>query len=176
VSRPTVGAHAPNAETHPKPRESLVVYFLLGVFLGVVFIKSEVSSWFRIQEMFRFQAFHMYGVIGSAVAVGSLSVFLLKRMHAHTVRGEPIDFSGGEPDVVGSEHVLGGTIFGLGWGLVGACPGPVYALIGAGYGVMLVALLAAMTGAWVYGLLRPRLPHGPMGSGPDSEMELAGWR
>jgi uncharacterized membrane protein YedE/YeeE len=126
--------------------------------------------------MFRFQSFHMFGVIGSAVAVGSLSVFLLKRTHARTVRGEPIDFTGGEPDVVGSEHLFGGTIFGLGWGIVGACPGPVYALIGAGYSVMLVALLAAMTGAWVYGLLKPRLPHGPMGAGRDSEMELAGWR
>jgi uncharacterized membrane protein YedE/YeeE len=176
LSAQGAGPQAGGTDAQAPPRESLGVYFLLGVFLGVLFIKSEVSSWFRIQEMFRFQSFHMYGVIGSAVAVGSLSVFLMKRAGARTVRGEAIDFSGGEPDVVGAEHVFGGTTFGLGWGLVGACPGPLYALIGAGYGVMVVGLLAAMTGAWTYGLLRPRLPHGPMGSGPDSEMELAGWR
>jgi hypothetical protein len=157
-------------------RESLLVYFALGVFLGVLFIKSEVASWYRIQEMFRFQSVHMYGVIGSAVGVGSLSVFLMKRLHARTARHQPIDFSGGEPDILGSEHVIGGTIFGLGWGLVGACPGPLYALIGAGYSVLLVGLLAATSGAWVYGLLRPRLPHGPIGASPDHDVELAAWR
>jgi uncharacterized protein len=144
-----------------RPRESLIVYFLLGIFLGVVFIKSEVVSWFRIQEMFRFQSFHMYGVIGSAVVVGAASVYLMKRFGARTMKGEVIDFMDGEPDVPGKEHMLGGTVFGLGWGLIGACPGPIYALIGAGYTVMLLGLLSAVMGAWVYGLLRPRLPHGP---------------
>ena len=144
------------------PRESLPVYLLLGLFLGVLFIKSEVASWFRIQEMFRFQALHMYGVIGSAVAVGAGSVFLMKRFRTRTVRGETIDFTCGEPNLFGKEHVLGGTVFGLGWGLVGACPGPIYALIGAGYTIMLLGLLSALAGAWIYGLLKPRLPHGPL--------------
>ena len=126
--------------------------------------------------MFRFQAFHMFGVIGSAVAVGSLSVFLMKRTHARSRSGDPINFLIDGTDRVGAEHVLGGTIFGVGWGLVGACPGPLYALIGAGYSVMLVALLAAMSGAWAYGLLRSRLPHGPRGSGSDPGLELAIWR
>jgi uncharacterized membrane protein YedE/YeeE len=143
-------------------RESPIVYLLLGVFLGVLFIKSEVASWYRIQEMFRFQAFHMYGIIGSAIAVGATSVFLMKRLGTKGARGEAIDFVCGETEAAGKEHVLGGTLFGLGWGLVGACPGPIYALIGAGYSVMLVALLSALTGTWVYGLLRPRLPHGPL--------------
>ena len=145
-----------------KSRESLIVYFLLGLFLGIIFIKSEVASWYRIQEMFRFQAFHMYGVIGSAVAVGAASVTLLKRAGTRTMRGETIDFSDGEMDRSGKEHVLGGTVFGLGWGLLGACPGPIYALVGAGHGVMVVGLLAAIAGAWTYGFLKTRLPHGPL--------------
>ncbi len=141
---------------------SLLVYGLLGCILGVLFIKSEVASWFRIQEMFRFQSFHMYGVIGTAVAVGSISVLVMRRLQVPARDGEPIDFTGCEPDGVGKEHILGGIGFGLGWGLLGACPGPIYSLIGAGYSVMIVALLAAASGAWVYGLLRPRLPHGPL--------------
>lgn len=145
-------------------RGSLVVYFLLGLFLGVLFIKSEISSWFRIQEMFRFQAFHMYGVIGSAVAVGAASVLLMRRRRVRASSGEPVDFSGGVPDRPGREHVLGGTAFGLGWGLLGACPGPIYALVGTGATVMVVGLLGAVAGAWTYGLLRPRLPHGPFPS------------
>ena len=158
----------------PRSGESLIVYFLLGLFLGVVFIKSEVASWFRIQEMFRFQSFHMYGIIGSAVAVAALSVFVLKRLDARTVSGQPIDFTDGDADVLGKEHVLGGTVFGLGWGLVGACPGPIYALIGAGYGVMVIGLLSAMAGAWVYGLLRSRLPHGPVRIGEGEELGAEG--
>ena len=165
------GSSAASDET-PR-REHLVVYFLLGVFLGVIFIKSEVASWFRIQEMFRFQAFHMYGVIGSAVGVGALSVFLMKRLGARTVRGEAISWPASEERRFGVEHALGGTVFGLGWGFLGACPGPIYALIGAGLGVMVVALLAAVAGAWAYGLLRPRLPHGrpsfPGGRHPEPQ-------
>jgi uncharacterized protein len=170
------GTAAGGAATESPRGERLGVYFLLGIFLGVVFIKSELASWFRIQEMFRFQSFHMYGIMGSAVAVGALAVFLMKRFGATTVRGEPIDFDDGEPDVLGAEHVLGGTVFGFGWGLVGACPGPMYALIGAGYSVMLVALLGAVTGAWFYGLLRPRLPHGPLRKGGPTGREAPAWR
>ena len=139
--------------------ESLAVYFAVGVFLGVIFLKSEVASWFRIQEMFRFQAIHMYGVIGSAIAVAALSIALMKRLGVRTVRGETIEFpdrAAGRPH---THHVIGGTLFGLGWGLVGACPGPFFALVGSGLPIMLAALLAAVCGAWVYGLLRPSLPH-----------------
>ncbi len=134
-------------------------YLLLGVYLGVVFLKTEAVSWFRIQEMFRFHAFHMYGIIGGAVAVGALGIFLIKRAGARTVTGRPIVFPTPEDTRPGPQHWIGGTIFGLGWGLMGACPGPIYALIGAGVWVMVVGLLAAMAGAWAYGFLRPRLPH-----------------
>lgn len=149
----------PEVERQPQGSERLFVYFLLGTFLGVLFIKSEVASWFRIQEMFRFDAFHMYGVIGCAVGVGALSVHLMKRRGARTVRGEPIAFPSGAEILPRPNHVLGGIAFGLGWGLVGACPGPMFALVGAGIPVLAVGLLAALAGAWTYGLLRPRLPH-----------------
>jgi uncharacterized membrane protein YedE/YeeE len=139
--------------------ESLAVYLALGMFLGAVFIKSEVASWFRIQEMFRFQAFHMYGVIGGAVGTGALGVALLRRLGARTVRGNLIQFPDASERRPGVQHAAGGTIFGLGWGLLGACPGPIYALVGSGLPVMLVALVAAIAGAWVYGLVRPSLPH-----------------
>lgn len=139
-------------------RGLLPVYLLLGLFFGVVLIKSEVVSWFRIQEMFRFQSIHMYGVLGSAVAVASLSVWLIRRLGVTTLRGEPIMIAPKENGhIVGP--LVGGTIFGLGWGLLGACPGPIYALIGSGVTVMVVALVSAVAGAWVYGHLRPKLPH-----------------
>jgi uncharacterized membrane protein YedE/YeeE len=141
-------------------RNPLLVYFLLGAYLGFVFVRSEVASWFRIQEMFRFQAFHMYGIIGTAVLVAMVSVAIMRRTGARSFSGEVITFGdpdGGRPRV---QHVLGGTAFGLGWGLLGACPGPIYALIGTGLSVMTVGLLSALAGAWVYGLLKPRLPHG----------------
>jgi uncharacterized protein len=139
--------------------ESLTVYFLLGVFLGTIFIKSQVASWFRIQEMFRFQSFYMYGVIGSAVLVGAVGVALLKRTGARTARGEAIGFPAASERRPAANHALGGICFGLGWGLLGACPGPIYALLGSGLPVMLVALAGAIAGAWVYGLLKPILPH-----------------
>jgi uncharacterized membrane protein YedE/YeeE len=139
--------------------ESLAVYFALGVFLGILFLKAEVASWFRIQEMFRFQAFHMYGVIGGAVAVGGSGVALLRRAGARTVRGGPILFPDAEERRPGVRHLAGGTCFGVGWGLLGACPGPIYALLGSGLAVMAVALASAVAGAWVYGRVRPNLPH-----------------
>jgi len=141
---------------HP---ESRAAYFAIGVALGVIFIKSEVASWFRIQEMFRFQAVHMYGVIGTAVLVGALGVAMSKRLGGRTARGEAIAFPDAEERKARPRHALGGTVFGLGWGLVGACPGPMYALVGAGSAAIAVALASAIAGAWVYGLLRPRLPH-----------------
>jgi uncharacterized membrane protein YedE/YeeE len=140
-------------------RERLAGYLLVGVAFGVVITKGEVISWFRIQEMFRFQGFHMYGVIGSAVAVAALSVRALRWSGMRAFSGAEIRI---EPKPRGRRSVrywLGGTIFGLGWGLLGACPGPIYALIGAGVTVAVVALAAALAGTWTYARLQPRLPH-----------------
>lgn len=149
-------AQNPVDETH---QDSLIVYVLLGAFLGMIFIKSEVASWFRIQEMFHFHSIHMYGVIGSAVGVGAVCLFLMKRFNVRTIRGEEIQYPGGDEVKPRTQHILGGICFGLGWGFVGACPGPLFALVGSGIPVMLLGLLSAIVGAWVYGLLRPRLPH-----------------
>lgn len=137
---------------------AMLAYAALGTFFGVLFTKGEVISWFRIQEMFRFQAFHMYGIIGSAVGTAALSVQLIKRLGVRTLGGEPIAIP---PKVMGrgTRYWLGGMIFGVGWALTGACPGPLFALIGNGVGVMAVALVSAVAGTWVYGALRPRLPH-----------------
>jgi len=135
-----------------------VIYLAMGTLFGVILVKSEVVSWFRIQEMFRFQAFHMYGVIGSAVAVAGLSIALLRRFEATTLRGESISIDP-KPFGRGVNQIAGGTLFGLGWGLLGACPGPIYALIGAGATPLVVGLLSAMAGAWAYGHLKPFLPH-----------------
>lgn len=133
-------------------------YFAAGLLFGLVLIKAEVVSWFRIQEMFRFQAFHMYGIIGSALVVAGVSLAALRRLGARALDGSPIglppkDMGGGY------RYWLGGTIFGVGWALTGACPGPLFALLGAGVGVIAVTILAALLGTWVYGALRPRLPH-----------------
>jgi uncharacterized membrane protein YedE/YeeE len=135
-----------------------LIYLVMGTLFGVILVKSEVVSWFRIQEMFRFQAFHMYGVIGSAVVVAGLSIALLRRWDATTIRGAPISI-GDKPFGQGINQIAGGTAFGLGWGLLGACPGPIYALIGAGVTPLVVGLLSAMAGAWAYGHLKPHLPH-----------------
>jgi len=134
-----------------------LVYVGLGTLFGILLVKSEVVSWFRIQEMFRFQAFHMYGIIGSAVVVASASIALLRRVGATSIRGAPITISA-KPFERGVNQLVGGTVFGLGWGLLGACPGPIYALIGAGITPVAVALLSAMVGAWTYGHLKPYLP------------------
>jgi uncharacterized membrane protein YedE/YeeE len=137
----------------------LWLYLLAGIVFGVVITRAEVISWFRIQEMFRFQGFHMYGVIGSAVAVAALSVRALRWSGIRAFSGAEIRI---EPKPRGRRSVrywLGGTIFGLGWGLLGACPGPIYALIGAGVTVAVVALAAALAGTWTYARLQPRLPH-----------------
>jgi uncharacterized protein len=136
----------------------LLVYLAIGIAFGVVLTKAEVLSWFRVQEMFRFQAFHMYGVIGSAVATAMASLWLLRRFEAHSLTGERIDPA---PKVLGrgTRYWLGGSLFGVGWALVGACPGPLLALIGGGEVVLLVTVLSAVAGTWTYGVLRPRLPH-----------------
>jgi uncharacterized protein len=131
-------------------------FILLGIFFGLVLIKSEVVSWFRIQEMFRFQSIHMYGIIGLAVLVGFISLQVIKRFNVKTISGEPIVV---KPKKFHKGTFIGGTIFGLGWALTGACPGPLYALIGSGFLIIGVVLLSAIFGAWSYGMLRNRLPH-----------------
>jgi len=136
----------------------VLLYLLLGVYFGVVLVKSEVVSWFRIQEMFRFQSFHMYGIIGSAIVVAGVSVRLIKWFDARSYTAEPIELP---PKVMGKgiRYAVGGTLFGLGWALTGACPGPLFALLGSGIGVIGVAIVSAVVGTWTYGVLRPRLPH-----------------
>jgi uncharacterized membrane protein YedE/YeeE len=134
------------------------LYFVLGCFFGILLTKSEVVSWFRIQEMFRFQSFHMYGVIGSAVAVAAASIGLLRRFGVQTLDGEPISIPAKELGK-GYRYWIGGTIFGVGWALTGACPGPLFALVGSGVSVFAAAVISALAGTWVYGYLRPSLPH-----------------
>ncbi len=136
-----------------------LLYVAAGVLLGIVFVKSEVLSWYRIQEMFRFQSAHMYLVIASALAVAALSVQLVQRLALRTLDGAPIAIPRKEMTPRGSRYWLGGTVFGLGWGLLGACPGPMFALIGAGVTSLGVAMLGALAGTWLYGALQSRLPH-----------------
>lgn len=131
-------------------------YFFVGLLFGVIFVKAEVISWFRIQEMFRLQSFHMYGIIGSAVMTGMISVWLIKRFDVKTIYGEPITFT---PKKFNKGQIYGGLIFGLGWALTGACPGPLFAQIGTGALVAAVVLLSAIGGTWVYGRFRESLPH-----------------
>ena len=141
---------------------SLLVYGLLGASFGFVLVKAQVVSWFRIQEMFRFDSFHMYGIIGSAVAVAALSLWLIRRLGLRTLHGEPIRLSPkawGDHRIPGARYWMGGTLFGFGWALLGACPGPIAALFGGGITVMAVAFFAAMGGTWAYALVRHRLPH-----------------
>ena len=132
-------------------------FFLVGIYFGIVLVKSEVVSWFRIQEMFHFQAIHMYGVLATAIGIGILSVLLVKGLKLKSFGGEQIDLTPKPFNKVG--NLLGGIIFGFGWALTGACPGPLYALAGAGYVSVILALLSAFAGVIVYGTLRPKLPH-----------------
>jgi len=133
-------------------------YFLIGTLFGMVLLESEVISWFRIQEMFRFESFHMYGIIGSAVIVAAVSLEMIKRLQLRDAADAPLALP---PKTLGSgvRYIAGGTLFGVGWALTGACPGPLVALVGAGVPVMLVAVASALAGTWTYGYLRPRLPH-----------------
>lgn len=133
-----------------------IKYLLVGVLFGIVFVKAEIVSWFRIQEMFRLQSFHMYGVIGSAVIVGVISVWLIKKFGVKTIYGEEIVI---HPKPYNKGVVIGGLLFGCGWAITGACPGPLFAQVGTGASVILVTLLSAITGTWIYGLLRDKLPH-----------------
>ncbi|MBL7798601.1 MAG: YeeE/YedE family protein [Saprospiraceae bacterium] len=131
-------------------------FSVVGIFFGIVFVKAEIISWFRIQEMFRLESFHMYGVIGTAVVVGVISVFLIKKLNARTIYGERITFT---DKTFNKGQIIGGLIFGLGWAITGACPGPLFAQIGTGALVITVTLLSAIAGTWAYGYLRDQLPH-----------------
>ena len=131
-------------------------YLAAGIVFGVVLVKSEVVSWFRIQEMFRLQSFHMYGVIGTAVLTGIVSVWLLKKFKVKTIHGENIHF---HPKQFNKGQVIGGLLFGFGWAATGACPGPLFAQVGSGATIMVIALASAVAGTWLYGKLRDRLPH-----------------
>ncbi len=133
-----------------------IKYLIVGLAFGVVFVKAEIISWFRIQEMFRLDSFHMYGVIGSAVLVGMLSVFLIKRFNIKTLQGETVTIA---PKTFNKGQIYGGLVFGLGWAITGACPGPLFAQIGSGFLVVGVTLLSAIAGTWLYGYFRERLPH-----------------
>jgi uncharacterized membrane protein YedE/YeeE len=147
---------APNDMKKPESWTDNIKYLVVGILFGIVFVKAEIISWFRIQEMFRLQSFHMYGVIGSAVVVGMISVFLIKRFNIKTVSGEKVEF---HPKKFQKGQVYGGLIFGLGWAITGACPGPIFAQIGSGYVVVIATLLSAVAGTWTYGLLKGRLPN-----------------
>ncbi|MBK9103163.1 MAG: YeeE/YedE family protein [Saprospiraceae bacterium] len=131
-------------------------YMVVGIAFGIVFVKAEIISWFRIQEMFRFQSFHMYGVIGSAVVVGVISVLLIRKLKVRTIYGEQIEFHRKQFSV---GQIYGGLLFGFGWAITGACPGPLFALIGSGATVIAVTLLSAIAGTWTYGYIREKLPH-----------------
>ena len=131
-------------------------YAAFGTLFGIILIKAEVISWFRIQEMFRLQSFHMFGVIGSAVAVGMLSVLLIKKLNIKTIYGEKIEFVDKK---FNKGNIYGGLMFGFGWALTGACPGPLFAQIGSGATVIIVTLFFAIAGTWVYGKFRDKLPH-----------------
>lgn len=142
-------------EIHSKWYSNLK-YMLVGILFGIIFVKSEVISWFRIQEMFRLQSFHMYGIIGSAVLTGMISVWIIKKFNIKTIHGESISIA---PKQFNKGQIYGGLLFGFGWAITGACPGPLFAQIGTGVTVITVILLSAIAGTWVYGLIRNRLPH-----------------
>lgn len=135
----------------------LLKFLFAGTVFGIVMAKSEAFSWFRIQEMFRFQAFHMYGIIGTAVILGVIGVFIIKKYKLRDFSGNPISFFPKEKSV--ARYLIGGTIFGLGWALSGACPGPMVVNIGYGYLAMIVVFLFAIIGTYVYGIIKDKLPH-----------------
>ena len=132
-------------------------YLLIGILFGITMFKSEAASWFRIYEMFRFESFHMYGIIGSAVALGILIVQIIKKFKIKSVYGDTITMQ--PKDKTYTRYIVGGIIFGLGWALAGACPGPMFTLVGAGFWPILVVIAFAILGTFVYGLLRDKLPH-----------------
>ena len=161
ATRGTVPADAPFPADDTTPADQpvrLIIYFVIGIWFGILLVRSQVVSWFRIQEMFRFQGFHMYGIFATAVPTALITVQLMKRLGARTVTGEPIALVP-KPFGHGVRYTVGGIIFGLGWAVTGACPGPLFALLGSGIPVIALVILSALVGTWTYGYLRPRLPH-----------------
>lgn len=149
-------AQTDNATYTTATASQLASYLLTGLFFGVLLVKSEAASWFRIQEMFRFQNIHMFGLLGSAIATGMLSTALLRR-YGHTRTGEAINIT---PKAASwPRYIIGGLLFGLGWGMVGACPGPIFVLMGSGEGAIVVVFIFALLGTYLYGALKDRLPH-----------------
>jgi uncharacterized protein len=134
-----------------------IKFLLVGILFGIVMSKSEAISWYRIQEMFRFQSFHMYGIIGTAVTLGVIGVFFIKKFNIRDFKGNPIVFHPKEMSIV--RYILGGTIFGLGWALSGACPGPMVVNVGYGYLTMIIVFVFAMVGTFLYGVIKNKLPH-----------------
>jgi len=157
-TRPPVRAGVAATTSLVPPSQGLGPYFIAGAAFGIVITKGEVISWFRIQEMFRFQGFHMFGIFAMALPTAIVTVQLLKRRGGRAIGGAPISIP---PKQLGSgaRYAIGGVIFGLGWALAGACPGPLFALLGSGLTVIAASIVSAMVGTWTYGLLRPRLPH-----------------
>ena len=145
-----------NYETIETPTWHNLKYLLFGLIFGIVLIKSEVISWFRIQEMFRLQSFHMFGVIGSAVVVGAISVFIIKKFKIKSIQGEEIILP---EKIFNKGQIYGGLLFGFGWAMTGACPGPLFAQLGYGATTISLTILMAIVGTWVYGKLREKLPH-----------------
>ncbi len=133
-----------------------IKYLIVGIFFGIAFVKAEIISWFRIQEMFQMTSFHMYGVIGTAVLVGMVSIFFIKRLNIKTLEGDEITIEDKKFD---KGQIIGGVLFGIGWAITGACPGPLFAQIGSGFGAIAITLLAAVVGTWVYGKFAEKLPH-----------------
>jgi uncharacterized membrane protein YedE/YeeE len=157
INSPTTVPTRGRTSTRSIGRE-FVTYALVGAAFGVVLIKAEVVSWYRIQEMFRFQSVHMYGILGSAMLTALVSVQILRRVNAHALTGQQIAIP--DKDLArGHRYWIGGLIFGAGWALTGACPGPLFALVGSGATVFVATAVAALAGTWTYGYVRPRLPH-----------------
>jgi len=134
-----------------------LIYLFIGILFGITMFKSEAASWFRIYEMFKFESFHMYGIIGSALAIGIIVVQMIKRFKIKSFYGEEINFNAKEKTL--SRYIIGGIIFGLGWALAGACPGPMFTLIGVGYFPIIIVIISSIIGTFIYGLLRDKLPH-----------------
>jgi uncharacterized membrane protein YedE/YeeE len=145
-----------NASEQQHPAWYNIKYIIVGIVFGIVFVKAEIISWFRIQEMFRLLSFHMYGVIGTAVTVGAISVFLIKKFNIKTIHGEEIVIAKKE---FNKGQIYGGLLFGFGWAITGACPGPLYAHIGAGFYAIIVVIASAIAGTWTYGYFKEKLPH-----------------
>ena len=145
-----------NEEQVNTPAWHNLKYLFFGLLFGIVLIKSEVVSWYRIQEMFRLQSFHMFGVIGSAVVVGAISVFIIKKLKIKTINGEEILLPN---KTFNKGQIYGGLLFGFGWAMTGACPGPLFAQLGYGAAAISVTILMAIAGTWVYGKIREKLPH-----------------